>query len=705
MAPPDIYIQQASLAATTIEVGEEQDSDIVESAKKAPTVIALAEAIQAAGYGVPAEMLGYGHYGAAFALQDHPGLVMKITTDPTEIQVGAYLTSKKLAHVAEVRGSWRIRGADNKPLKMIVMRSYGTPSGDVETVESDVQLGLLVMERLDRDADVVSTIQDSPLTKTVVEVKQKYGLYPSDLERLSRNGARRRLETGCVAMSKALYAKHDEVCSDVASGLEELYELGVFAVDVHGGNVGRDPESYAYKVFDVGTASSPTVRVKNLPGKRHGATPAASENYANAACDAVNVSVIVVPSAAPTAQRLVAAKGSSPKAQHTHPVVAAEEKVQVAYEKTEAAYEAGIPWVKLERDPARYGEALKEAEKHGSIEGPAGIYKLVGGYLAKQDQEVFLVVLLDIHRKLRGVCEVARGQRARVTVAVADIMRPVLESGAAAFVVVHNHPSGKAKPSDADKELTKAIEDAAKVYEPDVKMLDHVIVGMGEYYSFDEKKMFKGELPSKGASEKVEAPVIEEVSAKKFRTAFEAAMDGNPYTAFVSHYSLKELEPMRRFLSSTGKAGVAAHDHGDGRVEGTALFNAGGRDGMGQVLLRHAVKHAKVNYLECFGEGLRMLYERNGFSVMTADPFNVEYAPKNWNYEQFGRPNYYTLRRIQMPEGFAAGEATEKMVEEMVANPGKVREQLVAELKRMKPGITQSEIDFELGLIEATLGF
>src|SRR5262249_52027035 len=157
-------------------------------------------------------------------------------------------------------------------------------------------------------------------------------------------------------LSKKLYSMHNEVCSDVASGIEELHDVGVFAVDVHGGNVGRDPENLSFKIFDVGTASSPTVRVKDLPGKRAKATPAASEAYSEAACENVAVSVIVIPSPAPAPTRLVAAKGKSPKAQHTHPVVpaaeegdpsamgGAEEKVTIAYE----ASEDGFPWFKPE---------------------------------------------------------------------------------------------------------------------------------------------------------------------------------------------------------------------------------------------------------------------------------------------------------------------------------------------------------------------
>jgi DNA repair protein RadC len=67
----------------------------------------------------------------------------------------------------------------------------------------------------------------------------------------------------------------------------------------------------------------------------------------------------------------------------------------------------------------------------------------------------------------------------------------VLTSGAEGFIVVHNHPSGKASPSDADKDLTKAISKAANLFDGDLTFIDHVIVGNGQYYSFYDKKLYR----------------------------------------------------------------------------------------------------------------------------------------------------------------------------------------------------------------------
>ena len=51
----------------------------------------------------------------------------------------------------------------------------------------------------------------------------------------------------------------------------------------------------------------------------------------------------------------------------------------------------------------------------------------------------------------------------------------VLEHNAGAVIFAHNHPSGVAEPSEADKRITKRLSDALALI--DVKVLDHIVVG------------------------------------------------------------------------------------------------------------------------------------------------------------------------------------------------------------------------------------
>jgi DNA repair protein RadC len=154
-----------------------------------------------------------------------------------------------------------------------------------------------------------------------------------------------------------------------------------------------------------------------------------------------------------------------------------------------AAYEASptcLPWVKVTRDPKRFRACYSAAQKIGAVTSSEKLYDLLKDAAIKEDQEVFYVVLLDTQLHVRGVSEIARGARDRVMAPVPDVLRLPLVEGAMAFAVAHNHPSGKPLPSEADKHLTKALKEAADTV--GILMVDHIIVGAREYYSFSDHK-------------------------------------------------------------------------------------------------------------------------------------------------------------------------------------------------------------------------
>lgn len=132
-----------------------------------------------------------------------------------------------------------------------------------------------------------------------------------------------------------------------------------------------------------------------------------------------------------------------------------------------------------------YGDTL------GPLDTTEKVYKLLSGYAHKQDQEVFLVVVTDLHFKLRSVTEIARGERSSVGVGIEEVMRATLMTpGVAHMCCAHQHPTGKCRPSKADRDLHRSIEEAAKSY-ASLTYLDHVVIGVGEYHSIREGKSYK----------------------------------------------------------------------------------------------------------------------------------------------------------------------------------------------------------------------
>ena len=139
---------------------------------------------------------------------------------------------------------------------------------------------------------------------------------------------------------------------------------------------------------------------------------------------------------------------------------------------------------------------------------------------------------------------------------------------------------------------------------------------------------------------------VRKASPEEFAAAFGRAFRGSPYAAFVNHYTPAQIRAgkMTPLLSHGGKAGVLVHDHGDGRIEATALFNDSGQRGAGIGLLRTAIAEHGVNYAECFGPALPRLYGTLGFADDQVYPFDPAQSPPGWDRARFDSPEYHTMR-------------------------------------------------------------
>jgi len=99
--------------------------------------------------------------------------------------------------------------------------------------------------------------------------------------------------------------------------------------------------------------------------------------------------------------------------------------------------------------------------------------------------EEFKVLFLNRNNKVLGVFDASCGG---ITGTVADpriILAAAVKSNAVSMILAHNHPSGSSKPSRADEELTTKIKEAAKYF--DMRVIDHVIITVEEYYSFADE--------------------------------------------------------------------------------------------------------------------------------------------------------------------------------------------------------------------------
>lgn len=103
------------------------------------------------------------------------------------------------------------------------------------------------------------------------------------------------------------------------------------------------------------------------------------------------------------------------------------------------------------------------------------------------EQESLMAVYLDGRHKPIGFSELARGAANVVHVSPRDLFRQALGVGASALIMSHNHPSGDPSPSPEDQALTERIRSAGEVV--GVAMLDHLVVGDKDFYSFQEGRL------------------------------------------------------------------------------------------------------------------------------------------------------------------------------------------------------------------------
>lgn len=103
-------------------------------------------------------------------------------------------------------------------------------------------------------------------------------------------------------------------------------------------------------------------------------------------------------------------------------------------------------------------------------------------------RETFCVAYLNTAYRVTGVSRLFEGGMDSVNVDIRILMQHILLSNARAIVIAHNHPSGNRRPSVEDDKLTQKVKDACNFF--NIKLLDHVIIADGDYYSYcDEGRL------------------------------------------------------------------------------------------------------------------------------------------------------------------------------------------------------------------------
>lgn len=148
------------------------------------------------------------------------------------------------------------------------------------------------------------------------------------------------------------------------------------------------------------------------------------------------------------------------------------------------------PFLTVHKDDDKFAACNALADELGPLNEPKKIFRLLEDALGDELSEVFGVLTLDIHGRLKGMAETGRGEASSVMAPMLPTLRAAILSGGGGAVLFHVHPSGiEAEPSDADIETTEAFEEAFDAI--GLPLIDHVILAGSSrkrsFFSFKEE--------------------------------------------------------------------------------------------------------------------------------------------------------------------------------------------------------------------------
>lgn len=129
--------------------------------------------------------------------------------------------------------------------------------------------------------------------------------------------------------------------------------------------------------------------------------------------------------------------------------------------------------------------AQRRLREGDPVRGPEDVFRHFHARLRDAEQEHFCVLLLDGRHRVVGGEVVSVGTLTASLVHPREVFRPALQVGAAALILVHNHPSGDPAPSPEDRSVTRRLVEVGELL--GIPVLDHVIVAERGFHSLRDE--------------------------------------------------------------------------------------------------------------------------------------------------------------------------------------------------------------------------
>ena len=107
--------------------------------------------------------------------------------------------------------------------------------------------------------------------------------------------------------------------------------------------------------------------------------------------------------------------------------------------------------------------------------------------LRYQYKEIFKVVLLNTKNEIITDVDISMGTLNSSLVHPREVFREAIRRSSNKIILLHNHPSGNAEPSNEDKNITNRLKQCGELI--GIEVIDHIIIGDGSYFSFKENML------------------------------------------------------------------------------------------------------------------------------------------------------------------------------------------------------------------------
>jgi DNA repair protein RadC len=130
-------------------------------------------------------------------------------------------------------------------------------------------------------------------------------------------------------------------------------------------------------------------------------------------------------------------------------------------------------------------ENLEADEESFDIKNPEAVFKLMSSSIKDKAKEHFKLILLNSRNKKIGLSTISIGTLTTSLVHPREVFKDAITHSAASVILAHNHPSGDPEPSEDDLKITRKLVESGKIL--GVEVIDHIIIGKTNFYSFREK--------------------------------------------------------------------------------------------------------------------------------------------------------------------------------------------------------------------------